>query len=124
MLSSFKQVQLLVTAQDVENYDQIKSDLDKMRNLVEKSELWVYKKVKSDDSGKKKKKDGDKGSDKKEKKQSEAPSDVSTVSACSMIGVEFSYRHPSFSTDAFLENTALNENQYSTGIYVIQGLRS
>lgn len=37
------QVQLLVTSQDVENYKQIKSDLDQLRSIVEKSELWVYK---------------------------------------------------------------------------------
>eukprot|EP00061_Rhincodon_typus_P017323 g45969.t1 len=37
------QVQLLVTSQDVENYKQIKADLDQLRLLVEKSELWVYK---------------------------------------------------------------------------------
>ena len=46
------QVQLLVTESDVENYKQIKTDLDELRNLVEKSELWVYK-VKHDDSKKK-----------------------------------------------------------------------
>ena len=28
---------------DVENYKQIKTDLDELRLLVEKSELWVYK---------------------------------------------------------------------------------
>ena len=37
------QVQLLVSNEDVENYKQIKSDLDELRLLVEKSELWVYK---------------------------------------------------------------------------------
>jgi hypothetical protein len=52
------QVQLLVTDSDVENYNQIKTDLDELRNLVEKSELWVYKEKKGDDS--KKKKSGDK----------------------------------------------------------------
>ncbi|KAK2568121.1 Inositol 1 [Acropora cervicornis] len=36
-------VQLLVSNSDVENYKQIKSDLDELRLLVEKSELWVYK---------------------------------------------------------------------------------
>lgn len=36
-------MQLLVTAQDVDNYKQIKSDLDQLRSIVEKSELWVYK---------------------------------------------------------------------------------
>lgn len=39
----YLQVQLLVTSQDVENYKQIKSDLDQLRSIVEKSELWVYK---------------------------------------------------------------------------------
>ncbi|XP_072438759.1 inositol 1,4,5-trisphosphate-gated calcium channel ITPR1 isoform X1 [Chiloscyllium punctatum] len=43
VLQAFKQVQLLVTSQDVENYKQIKADLDQLRLLVEKSELWVYK---------------------------------------------------------------------------------
>lgn len=40
---STAQVQLLVSNSDVENYKQIKSDLDELRLLVEKSELWVYK---------------------------------------------------------------------------------
>lgn len=48
------QVQLLVTDSDVENYNQIKADLDELRNLVEKSELWVFKEKKADDSKKKK----------------------------------------------------------------------
>lgn len=39
----FVQVQLLVTSQDVDNYKQIKQDLDQLRSIVEKSELWVYK---------------------------------------------------------------------------------
>lgn len=43
VLKAFKQVQLLVSNEDVDNYKQIKSDLDKLRLLVEKSELWVYK---------------------------------------------------------------------------------
>lgn len=43
VLQAFKQVQLLVSNSDVENYKQIKSDLDELRLLVEKSELWVYK---------------------------------------------------------------------------------
>ncbi|XP_076363094.1 inositol 1,4,5,-trisphosphate receptor isoform X2 [Tachypleus tridentatus] len=69
VLQAFKQVQLLVSPSDVENYKQIKTDLDNLRLLVEKSELWVYK-DKTDDGGKQKKKteyegDGD-GDDKKE----------------------------------------------------------
>ncbi|XP_075997943.1 inositol 1,4,5-trisphosphate-gated calcium channel ITPR2 [Genypterus blacodes] len=43
LLQAFKQVQLLVSEQDVENYNQIKTDLDQLRLTVEKSELWVEK---------------------------------------------------------------------------------
>uniref|UniRef100_UPI00358E2778 inositol 1,4,5-trisphosphate-gated calcium channel ITPR1-like n=1 Tax=Myxine glutinosa TaxID=7769 RepID=UPI00358E2778 len=43
VLQAFRQVQLLVTNQEVESYKQIKTDLDKLRLMVEKSELWVYK---------------------------------------------------------------------------------
>jgi inositol 1,4,5-triphosphate receptor type 1 len=43
VLQAFKQVQLLVSDSDVESYKQIKADLDGLRLLVEKSELWVYK---------------------------------------------------------------------------------
>ncbi|XP_023671026.2 inositol 1,4,5-trisphosphate-gated calcium channel ITPR2 isoform X2 [Paramormyrops kingsleyae] len=43
VLQAFKQVQLLVSSQDVENYKQIKEGLDKLRLTVEKSELWVEK---------------------------------------------------------------------------------
>lgn len=43
---------------DVENYKQIKADLDELRLLVEKSELWVYKK-KGDGKKEKKKTDDD-----------------------------------------------------------------
>lgn len=39
----------MVTSQDVENYKQIKSDLDQLRSIVEKSELWVYKRQGSDE---------------------------------------------------------------------------
>ncbi|VVC34830.1 Hypothetical protein CINCED_3A015582 [Cinara cedri] len=47
VLQAFKQVQLLVSDADVESYKQIKSDLDVLRQSVEKSELWVYKSNKS-----------------------------------------------------------------------------
>ncbi|XP_051043111.1 inositol 1,4,5-trisphosphate receptor type 3 isoform X2 [Phodopus roborovskii] len=43
-MHTFKQVQLLISAQDVENYKVIKSELDRLRMMVEKSELWVDKK--------------------------------------------------------------------------------
>lgn len=37
-------IQLLVSDDDVSNYNKIKTDLDKLRLLVEQSELWVFKK--------------------------------------------------------------------------------
>ncbi|XP_029141909.1 inositol 1,4,5-trisphosphate receptor type 2, partial [Protobothrops mucrosquamatus] len=43
VLQAFKQVQLLVSNQDVDSYKQIKADLDQLRLTVEKSELWVQK---------------------------------------------------------------------------------
>lgn len=55
------QVQLLISAQDVENYKLIKADLDRLRTLVEKSELWVEKKGSGGGDGKKDKKDKEKG---------------------------------------------------------------
>uniref|UniRef100_A0A670ZY25 Inositol 1,4,5-trisphosphate receptor n=1 Tax=Pseudonaja textilis TaxID=8673 RepID=A0A670ZY25_PSETE len=62
VLHTFKQVQLLISAQDVENYKVIKSELDKLRMMVEKSELWVEKK------GNSKGENGQEG-EKKEKKE-------------------------------------------------------
>lgn len=52
-LGMLLQVQLLISAQDVENYKVIKSELDKLRTMVEKSELWVDKKgsTKGDSTG-------------------------------------------------------------------------
>jgi len=49
-----------VTSGDVENYKQIKADLDDLRNMVEKSELWVFK-VKQQEPKKKKKTPKDSG---------------------------------------------------------------
>ncbi|XP_059161303.1 inositol 1,4,5-trisphosphate receptor type 1-like isoform X4 [Physella acuta] len=74
VLNAFTQVQLLVTNSDVENYRQIKSDLDKLRLLVEKSELWVYKNKHGDDAPKKKKKkstndEGEEGKESAEKSE-------------------------------------------------------
>ncbi|KAM6454038.1 inositol 1,4,5-trisphosphate-gated calcium channel ITPR3 isoform 2-T2 [Liasis olivaceus] len=62
VLHTFKQVQLLISAQDVENYKVIKAELDKLRMVVEKSELWVEKK------GTSKGENGQEG-EKKEKKE-------------------------------------------------------
>ncbi|KAG1683402.1 Inositol 1,4,5-trisphosphate receptor [Nymphon striatum] len=59
VLLAFKQVQLLVSASDIENYMQIKRDLDDLRLLVEKSELWVYKSKSDGKKSKKKKLDDD-----------------------------------------------------------------
>uniref|UniRef100_A0A8C5NBS2 Inositol 1,4,5-trisphosphate receptor n=1 Tax=Gouania willdenowi TaxID=441366 RepID=A0A8C5NBS2_GOUWI len=69
VLQAFKQVQLLVTSQDVDNYKQIKSDLDQLRSIVEKSELWVCKRQGPDESM-----DGDSGSADKPKKAESASS--------------------------------------------------
>uniref|UniRef100_A0A3Q2EE34 Inositol 1,4,5-trisphosphate receptor n=1 Tax=Cyprinodon variegatus TaxID=28743 RepID=A0A3Q2EE34_CYPVA len=70
VLMAFKQVQLLVTSQDVENYKQIKSDLDQLRSIVEKSELWVYKRQGEDGMDG----DGPAESDNKKKKSTESTS--------------------------------------------------
>ena len=51
----------------MENYKQIKRDLDELRLLVEKSELWVYK-AKPLEGKKKKKKDKDDKDDKESNK--------------------------------------------------------
>lgn len=51
VLHAFRQVQLLVSDSDVESYKQIKSDLDVLRQSVEKSELWVYKSKANDEVG-------------------------------------------------------------------------
>ncbi|NXY13151.1 ITPR3 protein, partial [Atrichornis clamosus] len=69
VLHTFKQVQLLISAQDVENYKVIKSELDKLRTMVEKSELWVDKKgsSKGDSTGE---------GNKKEKKEHGADEEV------------------------------------------------
>ncbi|MCI4380792.1 hypothetical protein PGIGA_G00244100 [Pangasianodon gigas] len=73
VLHTFKQVQLLISEQDVDNYKLIKSDLDRLRTIVEKSELWVVKKSGSDKKKDKKKdkKDKDDKKEKEEKKDKE-----------------------------------------------------
>ncbi|XP_048510963.1 inositol 1,4,5-trisphosphate receptor isoform X4 [Athalia rosae] len=63
VLQAFKQVQLLVSDSDVESYKQIKSDLDVLRQSVEKSELWVYKSKATEEHGNKKKKNKDEEED-------------------------------------------------------------
>ncbi|KRX66923.1 Inositol 1,4,5-trisphosphate receptor itr-1, partial [Trichinella sp. T9] len=42
LVQALKQLQLLVSQMDVQNYQQVHRDLVLMKNLVEKSELWVY----------------------------------------------------------------------------------
>ncbi|XP_076859966.1 inositol 1,4,5-trisphosphate-gated calcium channel ITPR3 [Brachyhypopomus gauderio] len=53
VLHTFKQVQLLISEQDVDSYKLIKSNLDLLRTMVEKSELWVEKKSSSGGEGSK-----------------------------------------------------------------------
>ncbi|CAF0775305.1 unnamed protein product [Brachionus calyciflorus] len=43
-LSALKQIQLLVSEEDVKNYSKIKNGIERLRLLVEQSELWIYKK--------------------------------------------------------------------------------
>ncbi len=66
VLHAFRQVQLLVSDSDVESYKQIKSDLDVLRQSVEKSELWVYKSKANEEVG---------GTGKKSKKEKEEDED-------------------------------------------------
>lgn len=42
LIEDLKQVQLLVSNKDVDNYHQIDRDLFILKNLTEKSELWVH----------------------------------------------------------------------------------
>lgn len=63
ILYNYLQVQLLVSDSDVESYKQIKSDLDVLRQSVEKSELWVYKSKAAEEHGSKKKKNKDEEED-------------------------------------------------------------
>lgn len=56
---SISQVQLLVSDSDVESYKQIKSDLDVLRQSVEKSELWVYKAKSEEEHAKNSREDED-----------------------------------------------------------------
>ncbi|XP_078500366.1 inositol 1,4,5-trisphosphate-gated calcium channel ITPR3 [Lissotriton helveticus] len=65
VLHTFKQVQLLISSQDVENYKVIKTELDCLRTMVEKSELWVDKKGSSGGSS------TEEGSKKEKKEQGE-----------------------------------------------------
>lgn len=44
LTSTFKQVQLLVSETDVSIYRHTRKDLDRLRMIVEKSELWVDRK--------------------------------------------------------------------------------
>uniref|UniRef100_A0A8C8RMY9 Inositol 1,4,5-trisphosphate receptor n=1 Tax=Pelusios castaneus TaxID=367368 RepID=A0A8C8RMY9_9SAUR len=72
VLHTFKQVQLLISAQDVENYKVIKSELDKLRMMVEKSELWVDKK------GSPKGEDAGEGTKKEKKEEISSPEEKSS----------------------------------------------
>lgn len=69
-----------MSASDVENYKQIKADLDELRLLVEKSELWVFK-SKLDELSKKKKStaDDDADGDSERKKESKSKKKSSMV---------------------------------------------
>lgn len=72
----------------MENYKLIKADLDRLRTLVEKSELWVEKKSSGGGDGKKDKKD------KKEKSEVRGPNVFSTVTLSATINVFFFVNKP------------------------------
>ncbi|XP_074645592.1 inositol 1,4,5-trisphosphate receptor-like [Tubulanus polymorphus] len=98
VLQAFKQVQLLVSSSDVENYKQIKTDLDDLRLLVEKSELWVFKSKSGAEGGggsKKKKKEGksddkdkEKGDKKKDGKKKPTPGFPDSIDQGSAIDLD------------------------------------
>lgn len=69
-----------MSASDVENYKQIKSDLDELRLLVEKSELWVFK-SKHEETSKKKSTDDDGDGDTERKKISKSKKKSNLVSS-------------------------------------------
>ena len=50
MVEGFKQVQLLVSKKDVENFNKIRRNLDRLKLLVEEAELWVQKIPRGDDA--------------------------------------------------------------------------
>ena len=68
VLTSFKQVQLLISKEDVNNFNMIRESLDTLRSHVEKSELWVFK-LKDDCSSKS---SGGSGKNKKSRKSTKA----------------------------------------------------
>ncbi|XP_064425349.1 inositol 1,4,5-trisphosphate receptor type 3 [Latimeria chalumnae] len=82
VLETFRQVQLLISAQDVDSYKVIKMDLDMLKMMVEKSELWVDKRGSSEGGG------GDGG--KKDKK--ELPADEETFTKASGIKSSENYQ--------------------------------
>ena len=49
MVDGFKQVQLLVSKKDIENFNKIRKNLDRLKLLVEEAELWVQKIPRGDD---------------------------------------------------------------------------
>ncbi|XP_075250121.1 inositol 1,4,5-trisphosphate receptor-like isoform X7 [Convolutriloba macropyga] len=72
VLTSFKQVQLLISKEDVNNFNMIRENLDKLRSHVEKSELWVYK-AKDEEGGGSKSGSGSGTKDKKKSRKASKP---------------------------------------------------
>ena len=50
MVEGFKQVQLLVSKKDIENFNKIRKNLDRLKLLVEEAELWVQKLPRGDEA--------------------------------------------------------------------------
>lgn len=87
VLKAFKQVQLLVSDSDVKSYKQIKDDLDGLRLLVEKSELWVFK-TKSAEESKNKGKDSISKAEDEEDKEMMMGGDNNNVENNNMGGLK------------------------------------
>lgn len=75
-----------MTSQDVDNYKQIKSDLDQLRSIVEKSELWVYKRQGEDGM------DGDGPSESDNKKKVLCTRTLKHKTSAELMKKESSYR--------------------------------
>jgi inositol 1,4,5-triphosphate receptor type 1 len=58
IVNGFKQVQLLVSAQDIQNFALIRKSLERLKLLVEEAELWVQTKPTEEDSSSSSRKGG------------------------------------------------------------------
>ena len=120
LLDAFKQVQLLVSANDVENYKQIKKDLDVMRLLVEKSELWVYKDhIALDDKKNKTSSDDDNNNESSRLDQLVKQSSMLNLNSAADILSDDSKEEGDFTSDQ-----AKRQKNYTTIIEILKRLKN